>query len=383
MTYRVWLRTLTCLVAVLVLFDSTLSAAALSATTRTSSDGMLAWVLFGVGALGATLGTNALTLFDWAKRLDPNGAVADIVELLGQSNPILEDMQWKEGNLPTGHRTTVRTGLPVVYWRMINQGVPPSKSQSAQVDEQAGILEAWSEVDVDLAMLGGNVAALRLSEARAFLEAMNQEMASTLFYGNAGLAPEEFSGLAPRYSTISGATNAQNIIDAGGTGSDNTSIWLVAWGAETVHGIFPQGSKAGIVHDDYGEETVEVTAGVAGARMRALRERFQWKSGLVVKDWRYVVRIANIDVSDLTGGSPTDLIDALEQADELIPNELGTRVLYMNRRVSRYLRRQVRADVSAGGGLTFENVGGKRILAFGTTPVRRVDAILNTEARVV
>ncbi len=330
---------------------------------------------------GVTLGTGALTLSDWAKRLDPDGKVPTIVELLAQTNELLDDMQWREGNLPTGHRTTIRTGLPAVYWRLLNQGVAPSKSTTAQVDEQAGMLEAWSEVDKDLALLNGNVSAFRLSEAKAFLEAMNQEMAQTLIYGNGGLAPEEFTGLAPRYSD-STATNGDNIIKAGGVGADNTSIWLVAWGEETCHGIFPKGSKAGLIHEDFGEVTVEVTAGIAGNRMRAFQERYQWKAGLVVKDWRYVVRIANIDVSDLAGATPPDIIHFMEQADEIIPNSLGRRVYYMNRRVSRYLRKFVRTNVTNGGGLTFENFAGKRIMAFDGVPIRRVDAILNTEALV-
>ena len=334
-------------------------------------------------AFGVALATGALNLLDWAKRLDPNGTIPEIVEMLAQTNEMLDDMTWTEGNLATGHRSTIRTGLPTVYWRMLNQGVPPSKSTTAQVDDQAGMLEAWSEVDKDLALLNGNVSQLRLSEAGAFLESMNQEMQSTAIYGNGGLAPEEFTGLAPRYSAISGATNADNIIDAGGTGSDNTSVWVVSWGPQTVFGIFPKGSKAGLIHEDYGEVTVEVTAGVAGSRMRALQERYQWKAGLVVKDWRHVVRIANIDTSDLTGGTPTDLVDHLEQADEIIPNRLGKRVIYMNRRVSRYLRKQARTDVAAGGGLTFDNYQGKPVLMFGSTPIRKVDAILNTEARVV
>ena len=196
----------------------------------------------------ATLASNVLTLADFAKRVDPDGKVPSIVELLSQSNEILQDTLWMEGNLPTGHRTTVRTGLPTVAWRLLNQGVQPPKSTTAQVDEQCGMLEAWSEVDKDLAMLNGNTAAFRLSEAQAFIEAMNQEMASTLFYGNAGLGPEEFTGLAIRYSDVA-ATNGQNILDAGGSGSDNASIWLVAWGAQTVHGIFPKGSKAGLIHE--------------------------------------------------------------------------------------------------------------------------------------
>jgi hypothetical protein len=256
-----------------------------------------------VEVLGAgALATNALTLLDWAKRLDPDGKVPVIVELLSQTNEILMDMVWREGNLPTGHRTTVRTGLPTVAWRLLNQGVQPSKSTTAQIDEQAGMLEAWSSVDKDLAILNGNVNAFRLSEAKAFLEAMNQEMAQTLFYGNAGLAPEEFTGLSVRYS-LSTAANGSHVLKAGGAGADNASMWLVVWGEETVTGIFPKGSKAGLIHEDRGEQVLQNAGGVTGAQMVALVERFQWKGGIAVKDWRYAVRICNIDVSDLVANA--------------------------------------------------------------------------------
>jgi len=345
--------------------------------------GTLTKIGLGLFVFGAVLSTNALTIADWAKRLDPTGKISDIVELLSQSNELLTDMQWIEGNLPTGHRTTMRTGLPAVAWRLINAGVVPSKSTTAQIDEQSGILEAWSEVDVALAKLNGNTAAFRLSEARAFIEAMNQEMAQTLFYGNSGIAPEEFTGLAPRYSSLS-AGNATNILDAGGTdAADNTSIWLVAWSPETVSGIFPKGSQAGLEHDDYGEQTIHVTAGVAGSRMRALQERWVWNAGIQLADWRYVVRIANIDISNLLAGTGADLIDLMETALEILPNGLGRPVFYMNRTAARVLRRQERGDVTTGGGLTFENVEGKRVMDFGGVPVRRVDALLSTEARVV
>lgn len=332
------------------------------------------------------LSTTALTLLDWAKRLDPDGKVPTIVELLSVTNEILDDMLWLQGNLPTGHRTTVRTGLPTVYWRLLNQGVQPSKSTTAQIDEQCGMLEAWSEVDLKLLALNGNSSSFRLSEAKAFIEAMNQEMASTLFYGNGSLAPEEFNGLAVRYSSLS-ATNSQNIVNAAGTQdspSDLTSIWLIQWGSDTVHGIFPKGSKAGLAHNDFGEQTIEVTAGVAGSRMRAMQEQFTWDAGLVVKDWRHVVRICNLDISDIKALSVGDglLIEQLENAVELLPSRTGKAVFYMNRTIRRLLRRQVREAVGAGGGLTFENVDGKRVLMFGDIPIRTSDAILTTETAV-
>jgi len=331
----------------------------------------------------ATLAANVLTLADWAKRLDPDGKVDAIVEMLSQTNEILTDMLFMEGNLPTGHRSTVRTGLPTAAWRLLNQGITPSKSTTAQVDEAIGMLEAWSEVDKDLAELNGNTGAFRLSEAQAFVEAMNQEMASTFIYGNSGTAPEEFNGLALRYNSLSGA-NAQNIIDAGGTGSDNSSIWLVSWGAQTTFGVFPKGSKAGLVHEDHGLVTVETTAGIAGSRMRAYQDRWQWKLGVVVKDWRYTVRAANIDISDLVAkSSAADLFDTMIKMMHRIPNlRLGRPVFYMNRSVFQMLDIQGRDDVQSGGGLKFENVEGVIQRTFRGVPVRLVDALTEAEAQI-
>jgi len=330
----------------------------------------------------AALGTGALTLADWAKRLDPDGKVPTIVELLAQTNEILKDMRWIEGNLPTGHRTTMRTGLPTVAWRLLNQGVAPSKSSTAQIDEQAGMLEAWSEVDKDLAELNGNVSAFRLSEARAFIEAMNQEMASTLFYGNGGLAPEEFTGLAARYSSLS-AVNGQNVLNGAGA-SGNSSIWLVVWGDQTCMGIFPKGSKAGLIHEDYGLVTVETTAGVGGNRMRAYQERFQWKAGLALKDWRYVVRIANINIANLVAkSSAADLIELMIKAIHRIPAMgMGKPAFYMNRTCFEMLDIQRRDDTISGGGITYSNVDGEMRYNFRGIPIAKCDALLESEAAV-
>lgn len=344
------------------------------------------WLGLGLSfaAFGAVLSTGALTLADWAKRLDPDGKVPTIVELLAQTNEILTDMRWIEGNLPTGHRTTVRTGLPTVAWRLLNAGVLPSKSTTAQIDEQCGMLEAWSEVDKDLALLNGNLASFRLSEARAFIEAMNQEMAQTLFYGNGGLAPEEFTGLSPRYSAISGATNGRNVLSGGGVGSDNTSIWLIVWNELTCMGIFPKGSKAGLIHEDKGEQIIQNAGGVTGAKMVALTERFQWKAGIALKNWQYVVRIANIDVSDLVAGpAAADLTTLMIKAIHRIPTlSMGKPAFYMNRTIMEMLDIQGREDTISGGGLTTSNVDGVPRRTFRGIPLNTVDALLETEATV-
>ena len=337
----------------------------------------------------ATLSTSNLTLADWAKRSDPDGRVPIVAELLSQSNEILEDCVFKEGNLPTGERVVIRTGLPSVYWRALNQGIPNSKSTTAQVDEACGILEARSEVDKDLAMLNGNTAQFRLSEDTAFLEAMNQTQAETMFYGNPGTDPKKFLGLAPRYGDLS-ADNAVNILDAGGSGSDNASVYLVVWGDNTVYCPFPKGSKAGLTHEDLGEQTVYNSD---GTRLQAFATRYQWKNGLVVKDWRYVVRICNIDISDLLAGSNTQassastaLIKLMARALYRIPNmAMGRAAFYMNRTVHSGLSiaalDKSQSVLAIQEGLSQFGTA-QSYLSFLGVPLRRVDALLNTESAV-
>jgi hypothetical protein len=326
----------------------------------------------------ATIGTTALTLIDWSKRLDPNGNTADLVELLNTTNPILTDAAVVEGNLPTGHRTTVRTGLPTPAWRMLNYGVQPSKSTTVQVDDSSGMLEAYSQVDKDLAQLNGNTASFRLSEDRAFIEGMTQEMASTLWYGNTATDPKKFLGLSPRYASLS-AANADNIIDASGSGSDNTSIWLITWSDQTTHLIFPKGSRAGLQSRDLGEQTL---IDAAGGLYQGYRSHYKWDIGLSMRDWRYNVRICNIDVSNLIAdSSAANLTRQMIKATHLLPSDgMGKSVFYVNRTVSTYLDLQMMTATNVN--LTLDNADGKRVMSFRGIPIRRSDALLNTEARV-
>ncbi len=327
----------------------------------------------------ATVGNNNLTLADHAKRMDPNGKIDRIVEIMSEKNEILDDMTFVEGNLPTGHKTTIRSGLPSVTWRLLNYGVQPSKSRTVQITDACGMLEAYSEVDKALAQLNGNTAEFRISEARAFIEAMGQEMATTVFYGNSSTDPEKFMGLAPRYNDPS-AANGDQLINAGGSGSDNTSIYLVVWGDATAHGIFPKGSKAGLQHEDLGEVTLE---DANGGKYQGYRDHFKWDAGLTVRDWRYIVRICNIDVSELSV-NPTagqDLMTYMTQALERVESlTAGRPVFYANRTIREYLRLQALHKTNVQ--LSLDEVAGKRFPRFGEALVKRVDGLVNTESAI-
>ncbi|BCB27052.1 hypothetical protein SKTS_19380 [Sulfurimicrobium lacus] len=330
----------------------------------------------------ATLATGQLTLADYSKRLSPDGKIDPIAELLSQQNDILEDIVWKEANQPTSHVVAVRTGLPAVYWRGYNQGVPSGKSTTAQVTEPCAMLEGRSHIDAKLLTLNGNSAAFRLSEESPFIESMSQEMVGKIFNGNVGADLKTFSGLATRYSSTT-AGNGQNVILGGGSGSDNASIYLVLWGEQTVFGTFPKGSRAGLQNRDLGEESVQ---DASGNWYQAARSLFQWDGGLVVKDWRYVVRIANIDVSDWVGvtgtqatTASTNLIKLMMRAIARIPNfNMGRAAFYANRSIQEGLMVQALEKSSAALGIK------EALTQFGTNmkqlefmgiPVRGVDQL--------
>ena len=326
----------------------------------------------------AALGDTYLTLADKYKREDPDHKIAAIIELLHETNDIISDAITVEGNLPTGHRTTVRTGLPSATWRKLYQGVQPSKSTTKQVDDQAGMLEAYSQVDKSLADLNGNTSAFRMSEAQAFVEAMNQEFVNTLIYGDTDADPEKYMGLAPRFNAISAdkTKSGYNIIDAGGAGSDNTSIWFVKWGPNTCHLMYPKGSMAGLTHNDLGEVTVTESD---GSMWQAYRDHWKWDVGLTVRDWRGIARVANVDVSEMAAGNVA-LDDFMIEAYYKVKKRPGNGVIYCNEQVMVALHKL--AKDKANVNLTLREFEGREVVSFLGYPVREAEAILNTEAEI-
>lgn len=325
-----------------------------------------------------------LTLLELAKQLDPDGTIADVAYLLNQTNRILDDAVFVEANEITTHQVSVETGLPEVYWRSFNQGVVPSVGHTAQVKEPMGIMEARSRVDIDLAMLNGNTDAYRLNESRRFLEAMNQEWSESVWYSDPLVNKNKPMGLTMRYSDPT-AGNGGNILNGGGSGSDNTSIWLLVHSDQTVFFPFPKGSKAGLVHENLGRYTAQNVGGVQGAEMEVFGDRFQFKTGVALKDWRYVVRICNVDVSDLLSLSSTQattastqVIRLMIQALDRVPSlEMGTPVFYCNRKVRSGLA--IQAMEKSTSALSLSAGARQFSLDFLGVPIKTSDSLLSTE----
>ena len=339
-------------------------------------------------AAGTLLGATNLSLIDVARRLNPDGSAAVIAEVMAHYNEILDDIPFIEGNTETGMKTTVRAGLPTATWRSLNKGVVRTKSTTNQIIENCGMLEAYSDVDKDLALMARDVSAFRFQEDKGHIEGMSQQMASTLIYGDTTVYPDRFVGIAPRYYSLTTTVQTYGqIIDALGT-TNLTSIYLVGWGSDTVHGIYPKGSMAGLVQEDKGQVTILDSD---GNPYEGFRTHFQWKCGVAVRDYRYIVRIANIDMTALlTAGDTSDtsanIIKYMSLALDLIPPAQASRlVFYCNQKVRAMLR--VKMLSRSNTWVTLDNLQSpagitRPTLQFMGYPVRRIDEITSSESRI-
>ncbi len=330
----------------------------------------------------ATLGNSFIDLIDVYKQQDGRGQFVPIIEMLMEMNPMLEDAIAIECNKGTTHLHTVRSGLPSVTWGKLYQGIPNSKGKTAQVEDTTGFVEGLSTIDKRLLDLSTNEGAVRLSEAQGYLEAMANEAATKMIYGNSASDPEEFMGLAPRFNNLS-AANGNQIIDAGGVGADNTSIWFVTWGDNQCSVLYPKGTSAGVQREDMGQQRVLDGSGNA---YYAMEEKFTHHIGLAVKDWRYVSRIANIDVSNMQAGT-VKLYDFMRKAFYKLQNRRvagGKIAIYCNRDVMESLDALATNAGSSDAFIRLKpmEIEGKEVLTYRGIPIRETDAIINTEAVV-
>jgi Major capsid protein GP7 len=331
--------------------------------------------------MATAIATSNLTMLDIARETLPDGSIdRDIVEMQSQEMPILQDIPWMEGNGGTYHRSTIRIGIPEVSFRQFYQGVAPVKTEKQQVDEPIGMMEARSTVDAKELDMSPDPAQTRTNEMQGIMEGFNQTFVQTLLYSSVSTSPAKFNGIMGRFSDTT-APNGENIILGGGSGSDNTSILLVNWGTRYVCGIYPRGSRPGIIREDLGRQEV-LDSQTPARRYTVYEDKLQWDCGLLVKDWRHVVRAPNIDKSALVAQSGAAALLEIMAAmvDKLPASEGGRPVFYVNRTLSTMLRIQCMKQANVY--LTVGTEEGRRKIQFDGVPIRKLDAMQADEALV-
>jgi len=342
-----------------------------------------------------TLTQKFLSMADIYKRTLPGGGAAQIMEMMNTTaQDIFTDFVMQECNDGTKHIYTTRTGLGTVGWGALYEGIAQSKSKTQQVTETTGFAEKLCSVDTRLLDLAGaNEAAVRAQESEADIEAMAQELVSALFYHNTATNPRLPKGLAPRYGTKATSGAGKQIIDAGGTGSDNMSIWFVTWGGSGLRALYPKGTSAGISQEDMGRQRV---LDDAGNPYYVKEELIRSHMGFGLGDYRRCSRVSNIDVSELAAGN-VDLYSFMRKGYYALQGvrnqnvkttkdtEPGRTVIYANVDALEALD-ALATNTGATDNFTrlkWMEVEGKEVLAYRGIPIRETNALLNAEARVV
>lgn len=338
----------------------------------------------------AALGQFLVTLADVAK--SKHKQIGKVAEVLVRHDAMLNDIGYMEMNEGTIHKEDIRSALPAVYYRKANQPIPASKSTIEERTFQASHFESKSQIDKAVAQRGGldRVPYNRWNQAQGHLQAHAQELSSLMIYGSPATANRKTAGFFDIFSTLATSEPTyKQIIDAGGTGSDNTSILKVHWGEQSVFGVYPKGTHYGLTRTDRSKGGILVKIEGIDENSNAgsfwgYEEDFETDHGLVVKDFRQCSRIANIDYLNLiSGAGAADLIDLMISANYKIDSlSNGKGCWYVNRTIEAALHKQALTKVGAGAGLNYGNYEGQQIVTFLGDPVRRMDAILNSEDRV-
>lgn len=337
------------------------------------------------------------SLFDLSSRLDPEGNIPLIAEMLSQCNDYAEDMPWHQANEATGHEFVFRSSIPAGTWRSYNMGVPYAKSTTGKARVGLGMLEDYSQVDRALGEHSGNLQKFRYTEDSAFLEGMSQTIAQTIFYGNTVVTPQQFMGLSAFYNTINtaNAQNAANVIDGLGRASANASMWLIGWGERTFYGLYPRGSKAGLDMENKGDTVPGFDT--FGNRFEAYTTWFRQQAGLCPNDWRFGSRLCNLDTTTagLAGPNPPDLFALIRQMLLMFPTftrdtsgvtktddpngVTGIRAVFYSNRTVRHWG-DIQAMRQRNVLLSLDDYAGKPTQGINNIPWKIVDQLTNNES---
>jgi hypothetical protein len=319
-------------------------------------------------------------LFEQAKRLNPDGSLATIVEVLNREmGMILNEAPWLPSNDTWINKTTRRGTLPVGSRRKLNAGVAKEVSRTTDIIDVLEMIETYAEYDKDYIDSFPEPARVRLQEAAAFLEGLGQTMCSDILYGDSNKDPDCMHGLAPRLDTIDG----EFVIDGSGTGDDGTSIYVVTWGQTDVHLIYPKNEpNLGIKHTDKGQVTLtefDSSGASTGKMYEGYRDHFQVKCGLVVRNPKCIGRVANIEsAGDTNTFDNNDLVTLLNN----MKTNASTRI-YCNQTIKTQAE-ILMLDKSNMYWTPEKGLDGLPFVAFRGIPVRMIDKdiLLNTETTI-
>lgn len=331
--------------------------------------------------MAAPSSSNTLTFGEMVKRMTKD-EVRAIIELVAQENMMIASSMVKEGNETDGNTTVVRETQPTGTWTSMSEGVQPEASATREIWDAAGMLEGYSVIPMRYLDKSPNSAAAREQEITSFVQGFAENVEDKIFYGDRNLDPKQFFGLDQRFSLLGGETGGQ-IIDGGGTGTDNTDIWFVCWGDAATSLFFGANGTAGMQVRNRGIQTLDRYND--GTLQECAVTYFGWEVGLMVEDYRSIARVANLDTSLVIAGTKTgqQIVEDMIDAYFAIPNRFRTKrkTIYCNRTIVAALTKGAQAQ--ANNNLSMANWEGTEIVHFMGIPIIQSDSITGTGLRVI
>ncbi|MBP2638218.1 MAG: hypothetical protein H6Q72_4125 [Firmicutes bacterium] len=317
-----------------------------------------------------------ITWKDYASQKDANGMAAKVIDILAERNDIIDDMFVVPGNKEYGLQTTQQATDPTVTIRGVNEGATGTKGTFKQLKVEAALFTALGLVDKELVNAAEDKAGFRANVNRPYIGAMGKKLAYQLFKGSKADDAQAFNGLETFYSSTSKEDFGDYVLTADGTGTDNRSIWLIDWGEDSCCAFYPKNTEVGLQHKDYGEELIKLDD---GSYWPAYRDLWEWRAGIAVRNYKKVIRIANIDASALSAAGQTsdtsaDLLNLMIEAIETIPDLSPRARFYTGRKVKTAFVKKAINKTNAF--LTMEEMANKRVSpAFLGVPIRLCEVL--------
>lgn len=323
--------------------------------------------------------TSEYGLVEQAKRLDPDGKLATIAEVLNvATGEILTEAPWLPSNDVWVNKTVRRFDIPTASRRRLNKGVARGSSKTTEVMDVIEMLGVFAEYDKDYITSFPDAGRQRLIESKAFIEGMGQALVSDILYCDSNVETDGMHGFMPRLNAI----DSEFVIDAGGSGG-TASILVVGWGEDTVFLTYPKNMQnLGIEHQAFDEMILpeyDSAGAYTGREYVGYKDYYQVKCGLVVKDQRCIGRVANIEASGTSNIFDENLLIDLLSEVKITPM---TRI-YMNQTLMAQGRKRLN-DKNNVHWSPEQGLAGLPFMSFDGIPVRKIDKriLLNTEEEV-
>lgn len=315
--------------------------------------------------------------------------------VLDRMTPLIKMLPMKASNNIMSNIAVRTDSLPVASTRLWNQGIQPTSSKNTPLNDPIMMFEDYSEVDKDLWEIQNSPNEWRSDQDLNHIQALFQLMESTLFYGSIATNAGQFNGLATRFNNLESYPNGDqswqpNVWNGGLASGNATSAWIIEFSPDSLYGIYPPNTPAGLSVRDLGEVTKETSASTgAGPSLnylyQVLRTMLRWYMGIQIADERSVQRIANINPTALASSNFDENI--FIEAKNWLPNagEGPGTVILVNRALKtqidiRAVSQKINAYTNFNSNET--DVFGRSVTKFQNIPIYVAEKILSTEAVV-